>query len=107
MYQQQKKQTLESPEEACDQKVNKYVCIEFEKLAKLHTALCKVQCGGMHERQSINQACCVLAHFLNTIWKSAAEAMHTKKSTLSKQAGSRQGERNHLFQFDSLFAFGP
>ena len=46
--------------------------------------------GGMHENQSINQACCVLAHFLNTIWKSAAEAMHTKKSTLSKQAGRQQ-----------------
>ena len=48
--------------------------------AKHCTALCRMQQrGGMHEKQSINQACCVLAHFLNTIWKSAAEAMHRKK----------------------------
>ena len=60
--------------------------------AKHCTTLCRMQQrGGMHEKQSINQACCVLAHFLNTIWKSAAEAMHRKKYIRQQQqAGGKK-----------------
>ena len=88
---------------------------------EINTSLYCVYCSSvvvvvcMKSNPSIKRVVC--SHIFSIQFGKVQQKPCIEKSTLGspaaalgrqadRQAG-RQGERNHLFQFDSLFAFGP